>query len=138
MKCYPNRFSSKLLMIPQAAPVTVTTDGKPVRILPDQTDGQTDASQDYRFTSVMNVSGGAGNPAAQLIIQGSVDGVIWFEVATGTSRTAPGLYAEIIDAPNSLLLPWVRVRVAIVGTTPPSVDALVDVVSTGPFQLSAG
>lgn len=137
MKCYCNRFGSKLLLIPLAGAVSVTTDGKPVRVLPDQTDGQTDAAQDYRFVTMLNVVGGSGNPAVTLIIQGSADGTVWFDVAAGTVRTAPGLYAEIIDNPNSLLLPWVRARVAIAGTTPPAADCAVDIVSTGPFQLSA-
>ena len=136
MKCYCNRFASKLLDIPNATPVTVTTVGKPYRILPDQTDGQTDAAQDYRFVSNLNVVGGSGSPAAQLIIQGSVDGALWFDVSLGTSRTAAGVYAEIIDTPNGLLMPWVRAKVTVAGTTPPTCDTSIDIVSTGPFQLS--
>ena len=136
MKCYCNRVGSKLMMIPLAGAVAVTTDGKPVRILPEQNDGQTDAAQEYRFVTLLNVVGGT-QPTAQLVIQGSVDGVLWFDVATGTSRTAAGLYAEIIDAPNSLLLPWVRARVLLGGTAAPTVDLVIDIVSTGPFQLSS-
>ncbi len=137
MKCYCNRFGSKLLNIPNATPVTVTTVGTPYRILPDQTDGQTDAAQDYRFVSNLNFVGGSGTPAAQLIIQGSVDGVLWFDVSLGTNRTAAGVYPEVIDTPTGLLMPWVRAKVAVAGTTPPSIDATIDIVSTGPFQLSA-
>ena len=136
MKCYCNRFASKLLDIPAGTPITVTAVGKSYRILPDQTDGQTDAAQDYRFVSNMNFTGGSGSPAALLIIQGSVDGVLWFDVSPGTNRTAGGNYAEIIDTPNGLLMPWVRAKVVIAGTTPPSIDASIDIVSTGPFQLS--
>ncbi len=135
MKCYCNRVGSKLMMIPQPGAVAVTTEGKPVRILPDQTDGQTDAAQDYRFVTVMNVVGGT-QPTAQLVIQGSVDGVLWVDVASGTNRTAAGLYTEIIDSANSLLLPWVRARIVLGGTANPSVDLAVDIVATGPFQLS--
>lgn len=135
MKCYCNRVGAKLMMIPQAGAVAVTTDGRPVRILPDQSDGQTDASQDYRFVTVLNVVGGT-QPTAQLIIQGSVDGVLWVDVAAGTNRTAAGLFVEIIDAANSMLLPWVRARVVLGGTANPSVDLAVDIVATGPFQLS--
>lgn len=137
MKCYCNRFGNKLLNIPAQAPIAAPVNGKAYRILPDQNDGQTDAAQDYRFVSVLNVVGGDGQPAAQLFIQGSTDGVVWFDVASGTSRTAPGLYQEIIDAGNSALLPWVRARLALAGTTPPSVDGVLDIVSTGPFQLSS-
>ena len=46
------------------------------------------------------------------------------------------VYAEIIDSANGLLMPWVRAKVTVAGTTPPAVDATIDVVSTGPFQLS--
>ncbi len=136
MKCYCNRFGSKLLNIAPAAPVTVTTLGTPYRILPDQSDGQTDAAQDYKFVTTLNVVGGSGTPAAQLVIQGSVDGVLWFDVAMGASRTVAGVYAEIVDSANGLLMPWVRAKVTVAGTTPPAVDATIDVVSTGPFQLS--
>lgn len=136
MKCYCNRYGSKLLLIPLAGAVTVTTDGKAARVLPDQTDGQTDANQDYRFVTTLNVVGGSGSPAVTLIIQGSADGTTWVDVAAGTVRTAPGLYTEIIDNANSQLLPWIRVRVVVAGTTPPAADCSVDIVSTGPFQLS--
>lgn len=135
MKCYCNRVGNKLMQIPQAAPANVTVDGKAVRILPDQNDNQTDAAQDYRFVTVMNVVGGT-QPTAQLVIQGSVDGALWVDVAAGTSRTAAGLYTEIIDSANSLLLPWVRARLILGGTANPNVDLAVDIVSTGPFQLS--
>src|SRR5436190_20299416 len=105
MKCYCNRFASKLLNIPLATPVTVTTTGTPYRSLPDQSDGQTDAAQDYKFVSNLNFVGGSGTPTAQLVIQGSVDGVLWFDVASGTSRTAAGVYPEVIDAASGLLMP---------------------------------
>ena len=135
MKCYCNRVGNKLMQIPQAAPANVTVDGKAVRILPDQNDNQTDAAQDYRFVTVMNVAGGT-QPTAQLVIQGSVDGALWVDVASGTQRTAAGLFTEIIDSTNSLLLPWVRARLVLGGTANPNVDLAVDIVSTGPFQLS--
>ncbi len=135
MKCYCNRVGNKLMQIPQAAPANVTVDGKAVRILPDQNDNQTDAAQDYRFVTVMNVVGGT-QPTAQLVIQGSVDGALWVDVASGTQRTAAGLFTEIIDSNNSLLLPWVRARLVLGGTANPNVDLAVDIVSTGPFQLS--
>ncbi len=136
MKCYCNRYNTKLLGIKSSAPVTVSTAGTGYRILPNQADTEPDSSQDYRFVSTMNVAGGADTPAARLSIQGSVDGVTWFEVAAGTNRTAPGAYVEVIDAPNSALLPWVRAFVTISGGTPPSVDAVIDIVSTGPFELA--
>ncbi len=136
MKAYLNRFAQQLLAILVSAPATVTTVGKSLRILPDQTDNQTDASQDYRFPSTMNFVGGSGSPTAVLVIQGSVDGVTWFDVAPGTNRTAPGVYQEIIDVPAAPLMPWIRAKLQLGGTTPPTVDAIVEIISTGAFQLS--
>ncbi len=54
----------------------------------------------------------------------------------GVVRTAPGTYREVLDG-NVALLPWVRVRLVLAGTTPPSVDASAEVVSTGGFTLAA-
>ena len=137
MKCYPNRYGSKLLNIPASAPVTVPTTGTPYRVLPDQSDRQTDASQDYKLVTYLNVVGGSGSPMAQLVLQGSADGVLWFDVVLGTIRTAPGSYPEILDPPNGVVLPWVRIKLSVGGTTPPTVDATADIVATGPFQLSS-
>ncbi len=136
MKAYLNRFSVQLLTILVSAPVNVTTNGKALRILPDQSDNQTDASQDYRFVSTLNFVGGSGSPTAQLVIQGSVDGVTWIDVAPGASRVGAGTFFEIIDVPAAPLLPWIRARLIIGGTTAPNIDTTVEVVSTGPFQLS--
>ena len=75
-------------------------------------------------------------PSAQLVVQGSVDGSTWIDVVLGTARTTPGIYREVLDG-NVALLPWVRVRLVLAGTTPPSVDASVEVVSTGGFTLAS-
>jgi hypothetical protein len=136
MKCYANQLIQHLLGIASGAPVTVTTAGAGLRILPEQNDRQTDDAQDFRFVTNLNFSGGASSPTAQLFIQGSVDNVNWIDLASGTSRTAAGAYLEVIDAAGVALLPWVRARLVIAGGTPPSVYTTVDIVSNGPFQLS--
>jgi ABC-type phosphate transport system ATPase subunit len=69
MKCYPNRFGTKLLSIPSTAQVNVTTNGTPYRVFPDENDGQSNAAQDYKVVATMNVAGGT-SPTAQLILQG--------------------------------------------------------------------
>lgn len=135
MKCYANRYSSKLLNIPSTAQVAVTTDGTPYRILPDQGDGQTDAAQDYKCVVSLNVAGGNA-PTAQVVVQGSVDGVAWIDLATGTQRNAAGTFKEILDPANVGLLPWIRARVVLGGTANPSVDVTAELVSTGGFQLA--
>ena len=135
MKCYANRYSSKLLNILSTGQVNVTTDGTPYRILPDQNDGQTDAAQDYKCVVSLNVAGGTA-PTAQVVVQGSVDGVAWIDLATGTQRNAAGTYKEILDPANVGLLPWVRARVVLGGTANPSVDVTAELVSTGGFQLA--
>jgi uncharacterized membrane protein len=61
--------------------------------------------------------------------------------ATGHIRTGGwflGLTAlfDVLDG-TVALLPWVRVRLVLDGTTPPSVDASAEVVSTGGFTLAA-
>ncbi len=136
MKAYLNRFSVQLLTILVSAPVNVTTNGKGMRLLPDQSDNQTDASQDYRFVTTLNFVGGSGSPTAQLMIQGSVDGTTWFDLAPGANRVGAGTFFEIIDVPTGPLLPWIRARVLIGGTTAPNIDTTVEIVSTGPFQLT--
>ena len=137
MKCYANLVTTKLLNILSSAAVAVTTNGTGYRILPAQVDQQTDDAQDFRFVTSMTFSGGATSPTAQIFIQGSVDGVTWIDLASGTSRTTPGTYAEVIEAANVALLPWVRARLVLAGGTPPSVYGSVDVVANGPFSLSS-
>jgi hypothetical protein len=133
MRCYANRYGTKLLATLAS---TTNVDGAGYRILPDQSDNQNDASQDYKVVTSLNVAGGAGTPSAQLVVQGSVDGSTWIDVVLGAVRTAPGTYREVLDG-NAALLPWVRVRLVVAGTTPPSVDASAEVVSTGGFTLAA-
>ena len=136
MKCYANRVGLRLLNIPGSAPVIAPVDGVPYRLLPDQSDHATDAVQDYRFVSTMNVSGGSGSPTAQVVIQSSVDGVVWYDIAQGATRSAPGVYPEFMDNAALPILPWIRAHLNVAGTTPPSVFVTVDIVATGPFQLS--
>jgi hypothetical protein len=136
MKCFANRITTSLLNIPSTAQVAVTTNGTAYRILPEGQDRLMDDTQDYRFVTNMDFAGGASSPTAQLFIQGSVDGATWIDLANGVSRTAPGNYREIIDAASVPLLPWIRARVVLGGGTAPNVNATVDIVSTGPFQLS--
>jgi hypothetical protein len=135
MKCYANRYSTKLLNIPSTAQVAVTTEGTGYRLLPDQSDGQTDAAQDYKVVTNLNVTGGT-SPTAQIVVQGSVDGSTWIDLATGTQRGAAGNFREVLDPANVGLLPWVRARVVLGGTANPSVDVTVELVSTGGFQLA--
>ena len=136
MKCYANRVPNRLISIPSEAPVVATLNGQKLRILPDQSDRQTDAAQEFKFISVLVFAGGANSPTAQLVIQGSVDGAIWIDLVLGTVRTDAGTFFEALDSNSVGLLPWVRARLVLAGGTAPSVSANVDVVSTGPFQLS--
>ncbi len=133
MKCFANRVTTPLLKTPSVA---VTTDGTPYRVLPEGQDRLMDDTQDYRFVTSIDFSGGASSPTAQIVIQGSVDGSSSIDLATGTSRTTTALFREIVDTPAAPLLPWIRARVVLGGGTPPTVIAQVDLVSTGPFQLS--
>ena len=137
MKCYAYQLVTKLLQLLSAAPVTATTNGTAYRILPGSVDEQTDDQQDFRFVTAMTFSGGATSPTAQWVIQGSVDGSTWIDLATGTSRTTAGTYLEVIDASSVALLPWVRAKLLLGGGTAPTVYGTVDVVANGPFQLSS-
>jgi len=136
MKCFANRVTTSLLNIPSSAPVSVTTNGTAYRVLPEGQDRLMDDTQDYRFVTNMDFAGGASTPTAQIIIQGSVDNVNWMDLAPGTVRSAAANYREIIDAASVPMLPWIRARLVLAGGTPPNVNATVDLVSTGPFQLS--
>ncbi|MFZ5480638.1 MAG: hypothetical protein ACOZNI_28000 [Myxococcota bacterium] len=136
MRCYAYQLSTKLLQILSTAAVAVTTNGTTYRILPGNGDLQTDDAQDFRFVTSMNFSGGATSPTAQWVIQGSVDGSTWLDLATGVSRTAPGTYLEVIEAANVALLPYIRARLVLGGGTNPTVYGTVDAVSNGPFQLT--
>lgn len=135
MKGYVNRYGSKLLSIPSTAPVNASTDGTPYRLLPDPYDAETNAAQDYKLVTALNVAGGT-SPTAQVVVQGSVDGASWIDLATGTQRTAAGSFRELLDPAGVPLLPWLRARVLLGGTATPNVDATVELVSTGGFQLS--
>lgn len=135
MKCYAFRVSTKLLSIPTTSQVAVTTDGTAYRVLPDTADDQSDVAQDYKLATNLNVSGGT-SPTAQIVLQTSVDGSSWIDIASGTQRTAAGAYREVVDTNGAVLLPWVRARVVLGGTANPSVDASVELVSTGGFRLS--
>src|SRR5687768_14533261 len=137
MRCYANQLATKLLTIPATAPVAVNTAGTGYRILPGQADKQTDDVQDFRFVTSLTFAGGATSPTAQLVIQGSVDGVTWMDLAQGTSRTGAGTFLEVIEATGIALLPWVRARLVLGGGTAPNVYASVDVISNGPFSLSS-
>ncbi|MDP2307141.1 MAG: hypothetical protein Q8P18_14040 [Pseudomonadota bacterium] len=137
MKCYANQVTTRLLNIPSTAPVAVATNGTAYRLLPAQSDLQTDDAQDFRFVTSLTFAGGATSPTAQLFLQGSIDGTSWIDLGSGTSRTADGTYREVIDNNGAVLLPWLRVRLALGGATSPNVYASVDVVSNGPFQLSS-
>ena len=137
MKCYANRVTTRLINTPPQNPVTATMNGQGQRILPDQSDRQSDSTQEFKFITVLVFTGGANSPTAQIIIQGSVDGVAWFDVLPGTDRTDPGTYNEALDSNTIGLLPWVRAKLVIAGGTAPGVVAAVDVVSTGPFSFSS-
>ena len=136
MKCYAYQVVTHLLQLLSAAPVAVTTNGTAYRILPGSGDDQTDDAEDFRFVTSMTFSGGASSPTAQWVLQGSVDGATWIDVATGTSRTAAGTYLEVIEAAGIALLPWVRVKLLLGGGTAPTVYGSVDVIANGPFALS--
>jgi hypothetical protein len=136
MKCYANRISVKLMNILSTATVAVTTAGTGYRILPGQSDDQSDASQEFKFVTSLTFAGGASTPTAQLVIQGSADGVAWVDLVSGASRTTEGTFNELLDSTSVGLLPWVRARLVLGGGTAPSVYASVEVVSTGSFQLS--
>jgi hypothetical protein len=137
MKCYANQVTTRLLNIPSTMPVAVTTTGTAYRLLPAQSDLQTDDTQDFRFVTSLTFAGGVTSPTAQIFLQGSIDGITWFDVGSGASRSADGTYREVIDSTANVLLPWIRVRLALAGATNPNVFATVDVVSNGPFQLSS-
>jgi hypothetical protein len=137
MKCYANQVTTRLLNIPSTMPVAVTTTGTAYRLLPAQSDLQTDDTQDFRFVTSLTFAGGVTSPTAQIFLQGSIDGITWFDVGSGASRSADGTYREVIDNTVSVLLPWIRVRLALAGATNPNVFATVDIVSNGPFQLSS-
>ncbi len=137
MKCYAYQLVTHLLQILAAAAVTVTTNGTVYRILPGSGDDQNDDAQDFRFVTAMTFTGGATSPTAQWVIQGSVDGATWIDLATGTSRITAGTYLEVIDASSVALLPWVRAKLVLGGGTAPTVYGTVDVVANGPFQLSS-
>lgn len=137
MKCYANRVTTRLLNTPVSPPVIVNTNGIGVRILPEQSDRQTDAVQEFKFITSMVFSGGLTSPTAQIIIQGSLDGANWSDLLLGTVRTDPGTYTEALDSNTVGLLPWVRARLVLAGGTNPGVVANVDIVSTGPFTLSS-
>ena len=137
MKCYANRISIKLLSIPSTAPVAAITNGPGYRVLPGQSDDQTDAAQEFKFITSLTFLGGVTSPTAQIVIQGSADGVVWMDLLSGISRNADGTYNDSIDSTTVGLLPWVRARLVLGGATPPTVYASVEVVSTGSFQLSS-
>lgn len=136
MKVYANRIGTKLMNLLSAAPVAVTTNGTAYRILPNQADLQTDAQQEFKFVTSLTVSGGVTSPTAQLVIQGSADGVAWVDLVSGTSRGQAGTFPELIDSTSAGLLPWVRARLVLDGGTPPNVYGTVELVSTGAFQIS--
>jgi hypothetical protein len=136
MKCYANRITTRLMNIPSTAPVAVTTNGTGYRVLPGQSDDQPDSAQEFKFVTSLTFAGGVTTPTAQLVIQGSADGVTWIDLLMGASRTADGTYNETLDSTTVGLLPWVRARLVLGGGTAPNVYASVEVVSTGSFQLS--
>ncbi len=137
MKCYANRVTTRLMATPPQTPVTTTTNGGGQRILPDQSDRQTDAVQEFKFITILVLTGGVTSPTGQLILQGSVDGVTWVDLILGTARTEAGTYVEALDSNTVGLLPWVRARLVLAGGTNFGAVATVDVVSTGPFSLSS-
>ncbi|MFN7132359.1 MAG: hypothetical protein ACK4N5_09755, partial [Myxococcales bacterium] len=97
---------------------------------------QPDSAQEFKFVTSLTFAGGVTTPTAQLVIQGSADGVTWMDLLMGASRTADGTYNETLDSTTVGLLPWVRARLVLGGGTAPNVYASVEVVSTGSFQLS--
>ncbi len=137
MKCYANRVSTRLMNTPPGTPVTVTTNGTGQRVLPNQADDQSDSQQEFKFITTLVLTGGVTSPTGQLIIQGSVDGVSWVDLVAGTVRTEAGTYNEGLDSATVGLLPWVRARLVLAGGTNFGAVATVEVVSTGPFQLSS-
>lgn len=137
MKCFANRVQTHLFQVPSATPVAASASGTPWRVLPDASDNQGDSIQDFKFVTTLTMSGGAGSPTAQVVIQGSMDGVDWIDLATGTSRTTDGTYKEVLDNTSMPLLPFIRARFSLGGTTAPSVYGIVDVISTAAFQLSS-
>ena len=137
MKCFANRVTTRLFLVPSTASISASADGTAWRVLPEQGDRVSDALQEFKFVSTLTMSGGAGSPTAQVILQGSVDGTSWIDLATGTSRTADGTYKEILDNTSSALLPYIRARFSLGGSTPPSVFGVVDIISTAPFTLAS-
>lgn len=89
-----------------------------------------------RLSSQLTVSGGVTSPTAQVVWQTSVDGVNWFDLAAGTSRTSAGTYFEVLD-PNASLLGWVRAKVLLTGGTNFSITSFVaDLVATEGIGLA--
>lgn len=137
MKCYANRVTTKLINTPPQTPVTVNQNGPGVRILPDQSDRLNDSVQEFKFITLLVLTGGVTSPTGQIVIQGSVDGITWVDLVAGTSRTATGTYVEALDSATVGLLPWVRAQLLLAGGTNFGAVASVDIVSTGGFQLSS-
>lgn len=137
MKCFANRVQTRLFLVPNSTPINVSTSGTAWRVLPDASDNQGDAVQDFKFVTSFTMSGGAGSPTAQVVIQGSMDGTDWIDLATGASRTADGTYKELLDNTSMPLLPFIRARFSLGGTTAPNVYGVVDLISTAAFQLSS-
>ncbi len=136
MKCYANRVTTRLMNTPTGTPVTVTQNGAGQRILPNQADDQPDSQQEFKFITTLVLTGGVTSPTGQLVIQGSIDGIAWVDLVLGTVRTEAGTYNEGLDSATVGLLPWVRARLVLAGGTNFGAVATVDVVSTGPFQLT--
>ncbi len=137
MKCYANRVTTRLMNTPPQTPVTVTTNGGGQRILPEQSDRQSDAVQEFKFITTLVLTGGVTSPTGQIIIQGSVDGMGWVDLVLGTARTEAGTYVEALDSTTVGLLPWVRAKLVLAGGTNFGAVATVEIVSTGPFTLSS-
>jgi hypothetical protein len=137
MKCYANRVTSRLVNTPTQTPLTASQNGAQYRVFPDQSDGQPDSAQDFKVISSLIFSGGAEGSSAQIVLQGSLDNLNWVDVLPGTVRTEAGTYVEVLDSASVGILPWIRARVVIAGTTAPSILVTADLISTAPFQLSS-
>lgn len=137
MKCFANRVTTRLFQVPSTAPISASADGTGWRVLPEQGDRVSDALQEFKFVSSLTMAGGAGSPTAQVVIQGSVDGQSWIDLATGTSRTADGTYKEVLDNSSNAILPYIRGRFALGGSTAPNVSGVIDIISTAPFTLAS-
>lgn len=110
------------------------------KLRPLRDDVQDDVQQ-FTFYATSQYNGGASTPTGQSKIQGSIDGTLWWDIATGAVQPADNVQRseQLTEVANMRVPKYVRAITALAGGTPPTLqNVTIGVASNADYTIEAG